>query len=290
MKKYLLSFFILNIATFCLAQKPVGKFIDKKLWVGKPVQFAYVYEHNNNSDLVFPDSNYNFKPFKYAASEYFPTKNNGLKSIDSVIYTLITFEIDSVYTLSLPIVNLKSKQKVYSVPTKIAMQNFVGKVDLLKPKVKPTLSFYLVPNDFNFPKLLYYLGVLLISALVFFVFFGKRLKKLAKIILFNFKHREFTSGFKKLSKLPKNNKNISGAIVIWKYHMEWLLKKPFSTMTTKEITARLKNERLDDALKEFDAALYGGQISDQMPFAFNILYDIASDTFKTQKIEFRDNI
>jgi hypothetical protein len=67
-----------------------------------------------------------------------------------------------------------------------------------------------------------------------------------------------------------------------------LLKKPYSTMTTSEISKTLENERLEDALKEFDLAIYGGVLSDQIPFAFNILFDFASDSYKKQRRIYKD--
>ena len=104
------------------------------------------------------------------------------------------------------------------------------------------------------------------------------------------KHKNFLISYKKLVKSSDNIENVGKGLVKWKNHLEWLLKKPYSTMTTSEITKNLNNPRLEEALKEFDLAIYGGILSNHIPFAFNILFDFAAETFRKEKKRYKETL
>lgn len=287
MRIYLSSLFVF-LYVFGFAQKPKAYFSKDSLYVGKPVFFSLTYLHNGKTDLLFPDSSYNYKPFEFLEVEFFPTKTQNGKSLDSVVYKLITFNVDSTYSLSLPVQLLRSKKTIFSDSASIKLHSLLHANDIRNHRIKKSTGYFRVPLDFNFPKFLYYLFLLLVSLAVFWALFGKFLIRNVRIWQFGQKHQKFSTAFKKLSKSPKNFANISSGLIIWKNYLEWLLKKPYSTMTTSEISKTLKNERLEDALKEFDLAIYGGVLSDQIPFAFNILFDFASDSFKKQRKIYKD--
>lgn len=274
-------FFIILLFNFCAsAQKPEGTFLDDSLWVGKPVRFSFTYLHKNESDIVFPDSNYNFKPFKLIDIEYFPTKSIKNKSLDSVIYTLVCYEIDPLFTLSLPIRFINNRKEVFSIERSIVRSATANEADIALSKLKDNTGYFQVPLDFNYPRLLYILLILLISSFLVFFIFGRKISKQLIKLKFYFKHREFKSSYKRCSKKPKLKKNITEALNLWKNEMEWIVKKPISSMTTKEITEALKSDRLNEALKEFDTALYAGIVTDHIPFAFNVIYDICIEHYK----------
>jgi hypothetical protein len=287
MRIYLCSLFVFLYA-FGSAQRPKAYFSNDSLFIGKPVFFSLTYLHKGKTDLLFPDSSYNYKPFEFLDIEFFPTKTQNGKSLDSVVYKLITYNVDSTYSLSLPIQVLRSKKTIFSDTASIKLHSLLDTTDIRNHIIKKSTGYFTVPLDFNFPKFLYYLVLLLISIAVFWALFGKFLIRNVRIWQFGQKHQKFSTAFKKLSKSPKNFANISSGLIIWKNYLEWLLKKPYSTMTTSEISKTLENERLEDALKEFDLAIYGGVLSDQIPFAFNILFDFASDSYKKQRKIYKD--
>ena len=286
--KNFLVFFILFLPLLSFAQRPKAYFNNDSLQIGKPLFFSLTYTHSSKTDLLFPDSTSNFKPFELLDIYYFPTKTLTGKSLDSVVYKLITFKVDSNYSLSLPIQNLRSKNKIYSDTAFVKLHSSLDSNDLVSPLIKKSTGYFDVPLDFNFPKFLYFLVVFLFSAVVFWAIFGKMLYRSVLVWRFNQKQQRFATAYKKLSKNPKNFKNIENGLVLWKNHLEWLLRKPYSTMTTSEINKTLENERLDEALKEFDHAIYGGMLSDHIPFAFNILFDFASETFKKQRKAYKE--
>ena len=82
-----------------------------------------------------------------------------------------------------------------------------------------------------------------------------------------------------------NADNLGKALVLWKKHLQWLSKKPYSSYTTKEIIDQLPNERLEEALRGVDSAIYGGILSTQMPFAMNVLQEKAIEIYKNRRQE-----
>jgi hypothetical protein len=290
MKKSIILICLISNAILVFSQKPRGYFHDDSVAIGKPIVFSLTYLHDSKSSLIFPDSNYNYQPFKLVGIDYFPTKTENGISLDSVTYQLVTFNIDSTFKFRLPVTNLSTKKKIFSDYVSVKLKSMIKEKDLKNPTIKKSTGFFSVPLDFNFPKVLYYFMIFLISGLIVWALFGKLMIRQFKIWLYKRKHKDFATNFKKLAKTPKNRENISSALVLWKNHMEWLQRRPFSSMTTSEITKALENERLEEALKEFDLAIYGGQVSEHIPFAFNILFDYITDTFKKQSKIYKEKL
>jgi hypothetical protein len=88
MKNYL-AFFIIFLPLLSFAQRPKAFFNSDSLQIGKPLFFSLTYTHTSKTDLLFPDSTYNFKPFELIDINYFPTKTLNGKSLDSVVYELL---------------------------------------------------------------------------------------------------------------------------------------------------------------------------------------------------------
>ena len=273
---------------FAMAQK--GYFENNSTMTGKPINFSLVYEHRNDKDVIFPDSTYDFSPFTFLNIKYNPTYFRNNLTVDSVVYTLVCYEVDSVVGLSLPITIAHSKQKLFSEKKYISLNKIISKNDLQNPKLKSESSEFEIPMDFNFPKLLYFLLILSVSGFVFYQLFGKLINRYAKIYFFYTHQVDYTKNFKRLQKKPKDHKNLGEALVLWKTKMEHLTKAPFSSMTSKEIIERLPSEKLEEALKEFDMAIYGGIDSPHILFAYNALHDIETRTYANEMKTLKENL
>ena len=67
-------------------------------------------------------------------------------------------------------------------------------------------------------------------------------------------------------------------------------KRPYSSYTSKEIITHLPNERLEEALREIDSAIYGGILSTQMPFSMNVLLDKSIELYKKQRTALAESL
>ena len=302
MTQFFFKYLIINILLLIITQKtiaqipswtpPKGKFLSDSVRVGLPVQYALSYRHKAIADVFFPDSAYNFSPFEMVKREYFNTVTDQHGSLDSVIYTLISFEVTPIQELSLP-VYVRAKRDCTRI---FAPMDYVILSSIIKPNVNiDTLSlkkdtrFIPIAQQVNFPLIfLIIIGLLLIIGMVFW-FFGKPIRR--QIRLFNFKRRydDFRKLFQRLSRGTEDAKrrleNIEKAVVLWKKYIERIENKPFTTFTTKEILDNLKDNRLSDALREIDATVYGGVYSNQTIASLQVLQELAEGLYHERRVE-----
>ena len=302
MTQFFFKYLIINILLLIIAQKtiaqipswtpPKGKFLSDSVRIGLPVQYALSYRHKATADVFFPDSSYNFSPFEMVKREYFNTVTDQHGSLDSVIYTFISFEVMPIQELSLP-VYVRAKRDCTRV---FAPMDYVILSSIIKSNVNiDTLSLKkdtrLVPiaQQVNFPLIfLIIISLLLIIGMVFW-FFGKPIRR--QIRLFNFKRRydDFRKLFQRLSRGTEDAKrrleNIEKAVVLWKKYIERIENKPFTTFTTKEILDNLKDNRLSDALREIDATVYGGVYSNQTIASLQVLQELAEGLYHERRVE-----
>ncbi len=262
------------------AQKPRAFFLEDSVTVGKEVRMAMSYLHPGKSDLVFPDSSFDFSPFRYVASQLFGTRTVEGKSLDSVVYTLVTYELDSVLSLQPYIKNLQTEEKIYADSARIHRKFSITGKDLRTPEVKETVEVFLVRKEINIPKISYYVLGFLVLVFLVSAFFGELMRKKYRLWKFERHHQRFLADFRKMALSPKNMETNERAVKEWKAYMEELENQPVSTMSTSELGKLYGNERLESALKMFDSAIFGGVISDQIPFAYHILQDFAIKRYR----------
>lgn len=297
-----LKYLIINVLLLTITQKtnaqtpsltsPKGKFLNDSIKVGLPVQYSLSYRHKATADVFFPDSLYNFEPFQLVKREYFDTVTDENGSLDSVIYTLISFEITPVQTLSLPVYIRANRDctRVYAPMDQVILNSIVqstANIDTLK--LKKDTRLIPIAQQINFPLIiLIIIGLLLMAGIVYW-FFGKPIRR--QIRLFNFKRRydDFRKLFQRLSRgtddAKKRLENIEKAVFLWKKYIERLENKPFTTFTTKEILDNLKDNRLSDALREIDATVYGGVYSSKTIASLQVLQELAEGLYRERRIE-----
>ena len=298
----IIKYLIINILLLLITQKtiaqipswtpPKGKFLSDSVKVGLPVQYALSYRHKATADVFFPDSAYNFAPFEIVKREYFDTVTDQNGSLDSVVYTLISFEVLPIQELSLP-VYVRAKRDCTRV---FAPMDYVVLNSIIKPNMSiDTLTLKkdtrLVPiaKQVNFPLIfLIIIGLLLLVGMVFW-FFGKPIRR--QVRLFNFRRRydDFRKLFQRLSRgtddAKKRLENIEKAVVLWKKYIERIENKPFTTFTTKEILDNLKDNRLSDALREIDATVYGGVYSNKTIASLQVLQELAEGLYRERRMD-----
>jgi hypothetical protein len=255
------------------AQKPKVYFFEDSVMVGKEIKMALSYRHSSKSDILFPDSSFDFSPFQFVSYELFETKTEQGKSRDSVVYTLVTYALDSVLYLQPYIKNLASGVKVYSDSASVFLKSSIS--GTAQKRVRETVPLYVVKKDVNLPKLTYYLLGMLVFGFLLFVFFGDWVKIKYSLWKFDRRHKRFLVEFKKRSGRPKLLNNNERAVQEWKIYMEALEGVPVSTMSTSELGKLYPDPRLEYALKMFDSAIFGGVISEELPVAYQIMEDFA---------------
>ncbi|MFY7908580.1 MAG: hypothetical protein ACOVO2_03455 [Emticicia sp.] len=268
------------------AQKPIGRFQTDSIELGRPIDYTLSYHHSPSAEVFFPDTTYNFYPFEIIRRNIFPTSTTNGVSTDSVVYTLVTFDIRKTQKLELPIYLLSKRDctAVYSLADSVFLKEMI-KTSVDSLQLKTDTKLLPLSQQVNYPKILTYILGLLGIVLIIYAFFGRFIRKQYTLFLFGRRHKDFQTNYKKFTRSTLDDVTIGKALVLWKKHLEWLEKRPYSSYTTKEIISRLPSESLEEALKEVDSAIYGGILSTQMPLAMNVLLDKATELYKNRREE-----
>jgi hypothetical protein len=278
------SFFIFHFSFFTqsIAQRPKGYFLTDSIKVGLPFKFALSFKHRPESEVLFPDKNYVFAPFEVLKHEYFDTKTEQFTSLDSAVYTLVSFNLDTIQKLSLPvwIINERDCTAIYSTVRSVKLIQLIQHPQGLR--LKDDTGSIVLKQQFNYPyNLLIIISIVLIFASIYGLF-GKQIKRQWQLYQLYRNNNDFLKNFVRLkSKINKKSglDNVEKVVVLWKKYLNRLENKPFETFTSKEIADHLSNEKLVDALKEIDAVVYGGASPSKIMGALAILENVATESY-----------
>ncbi|MCX8492563.1 MAG: hypothetical protein ORN54_16010 [Cyclobacteriaceae bacterium] len=269
-KRFLVSGFCVLIFFFASAQevKVTGRFLQDSVRIGQPISFYLTAHYPSTTTILFPDSTFSFAPFEFQKKSFVPTSTKNGFSYDSVIYTLTTYEIDSLQFLQLPLFVVNEKDCV-TVASNIdtllfsrLVKNLPDTVQLAKVPLKTNTNYLSVSWLLNYPILLIIGAILLILLIVGWIIFGKRIKKYFKIKKLTKNHQTFLNQLNtSVDKLQSNfsPEATESALLIWKKYLENLISKPYTKYTTKEINEFEKDERMILSLAAIDRMIYANQ-------------------------------
>jgi hypothetical protein len=258
-KRLILSFLFSLLFFVCSAQEIVtdGYFLADSMKIGEEVEYSLYIQYPKNSEVIFPDSTFDFSPFEYYSKRFFSTRVDSLLAYDSVVYSVASFEIDKVQYFQLPVFLLKGKDSINIMPEldSIYLMEMVVQVpDSLI--LRENIAFQDVSLAFNYPYLMIGLGILVVLLIVAYFVFGKTVRKNNDVTL------------------------IEEVLVVWKKYMEKLEDKPFTKYTTREILNSGYDQLLKDVLRSIDRSIYGRFDDEEIHKNFESLEDFTLDRYK----------
>lgn len=286
---YILTFYLATSLVFSsFGQQdsiPLLKSKTHEISLGETFQVSLEWKHPAEQEVFFPRDKSHFLPFKLVGLKPLETITENGTSKDEVQYELMTFEVDDIQTLSLPVWYMEdgdSVRLVSNVDT-LFYNSIIADSVLDKSEFKWD-PFWIKPktgtNHWAWVKWV----LLVLSFLLILIFFlRKTIERSYLIWKFGKRQQAFALKFRKSM---KEAEDLNNSVALWKEHMEWLDKIPYTSLSTSEITLRTENERLGEALKKVDAAIYGGEHSEQLLLALQILYNESNLTFRKRKKEF----
>jgi len=266
MKRYIAFILIIILPSLLKSQTlpPNGYFLEDFVQIGAPFGFALSLSYNAQEQVLFPDSNYNFKPFELIRKTYFPTQTVDGISKDCVIYIFETYKTDSIQKLSLPVFYIRNGDsvKVYSQPDSVAVIQNIKSLE--GQRLLSDTRYARVQRTLNYP-LIFGIAVL-VAFLLFLIYllFGKAIVRSYKLYVIRKAHLAFLRNFEKHEKEFKTEKDpdsVERALNLWKVYLSRLENIPVHTYTTTEIIDLYKQEELQQGLQDIDRAIYGGLVS-----------------------------
>ncbi|UZR95354.1 hypothetical protein [Chondrinema litorale] len=270
---------------FAQENAPQGKFVGDSIKLGEPVEYVLTYKHDPTLEVLFPDSTHDFSPFEFLDKKYFPTKTIEGQSVDSVVYTLTSFELDEIQRISIP-VYIQESEKEHVINTIEDSIILVATLDALPDSV-PLLTntnMLLVNRQFNYPYLLIGLGTLFGIAVITFLIFGKQIRRAYKLKKLKKQFESFQTDFGTLTTNLQEITNIEKALSLWKHYSGHLINVPLASYTTKEIKVALKDGQLYNSLQQIDRAIYAGDTNEKIKDNFQFLEKSATEYYQ-QKVE-----
>ncbi|MEQ8583247.1 MAG: hypothetical protein RIC30_10070 [Marinoscillum sp.] len=261
-----------------------GGFVEDSLKIGEDIHYWISAEYPDQLELILPDTLYDFSPFEFSGKKYFPSKIKIDRAFDSAVYTLQSYEIDAVQSLSIPVFILNPTGDSTRIDAEVDSIYFKQLLEVVTDttSLKTNLAYQNVSTQFNFPLLWIILGVLLVLTLTIYLIFGKkirktmRLRKLKKDFITFSEH--LTMDIRSLKESP-NQKIAEHALTEWKIFLERLEQRPFSKLTTKEIMALEYTGELNGTLKNIDRCVYGGRSNEELYKDFQAIEDFTQHRY-----------
>jgi hypothetical protein len=283
---------VLQLSAYAQEIKVTSGFVKDSVAIGEPVTYFLTARYPESVMALFPDSTFSFNPFEFSKKAFFPTKTTGGTSYDSAVYELRTFEIDQVQFLSLPVyvttardcTAFESKRdSIFLIEQiKIPASDTTALKNL---SLKSNTLYERVPTQLNTFILMIVGGVLVVAALITWIFFGKKIIRHYKMKRLEKKHLKFLAEFtEQLEAVTKDfsREKTEYALSSWKKYLEQLERKPYTKLTTLEVVKMDADASLGKNLASIDSAIYGHQTAVAEPF--NALKLIAQQRF-TKKLE-----
>ena len=281
--------------SFAQEVKVTGKFHRDSVRIGEEVPFSLSVRYPANIDIVLPDSAYAFAPFEFSRKVYYPTVTKSNISYDSVVYFLMTYEIDPVQTLRLPafVIHARDCTAMESNTDTVLLNQMVReKYDSLDVKALPlkTNTDYLTVSWlFNYPVVLIAGGILIVTLAVLWIIFGKRILRHYRLKRMTRRHQAFLHQYSAAVRNLREHFSTDAAesiFVLWKKYMEGLLSRPYTRYTAREIIRVENNESLGTALRALNRVIYAG-VNAASEEAFGQLQAYTEEQFskKTREIK-----
>ncbi len=271
------------------AYAPVGKFLADTMKIGQDVQYSLVLRHPAWLEVRFPDSISSYAPFELKSKKYFPTVT-GLdgNSIDSAVYTLTTFDSDSIQRLALPVMVLAGTDTslvagtVDSIRLALTVLNSPGPDQLIAHA-----NYMEVPKGINYPLIgLGLLGVVVVALGIYLVF-GERIRRSFRLQRMKRRYERFLAEFDRQNN-TRNSTMMEHAVAVWKAYLQGLHGKPYTSFTSKEMAEAIADEQMIHSLKTIDRVIYGHLDSEAPQQALLILRKFAENAYQQQIGEVRN--
>lgn len=263
--------------------KPIGFFLKDSVKIGESVPYSLSYKDRKNRPVIFPDSLYDFSPFELLKKQYFDTQSDSINSIDSAVYYLATFEIDTVQRLSVPVFLYVGEDslQLYSLMDSITLDQVVTQMPD-SVSLAETSAYMPVSLQFNYPYWVIGLIILGIAALIVMLVWGNQIQKRIKLYRLNKQLIKFKEQFDiEIEQLNADTTKlkIEAVLKFWKGYMERLEKIPYTKLTTKEIVLVQKSSSLDETLKSIDKNIYSPVEVTALQNDFEFLKDYSEDRY-----------
>ncbi len=256
--------------------------------LGERVAYVLKARYPSSTDIVFPDSTFGFRDMAFLEKQTFTSFTKDSVTIDSAVYYLSNFSLDSVKTYALPVFEILKYDSLihYAPQDELALRLTI---DPLPEELvfKENNRYLPIRKDFNYPILLSVLGGLLIIALAVVIIFGKKIKRNWAIRKLKKRHRIFHQKWESAVKNLQESPSLELADELlwhWKDYLEQLTGKPYREWTSTEIARHLDQPELITNLRQIELIIYANRGAEDLNSTCQKLKRVCEDIYH-QKIK-----
>jgi len=245
--------------------------------IGKPFLVSLTVLHSSTEEVLFPDTNVNFGLLTCKKKEWFPTITSGMISVDSAIYSLITFSPAPIYSLSVPVYLLNEGDSL-PVNSNTIHVNFKSSLAGPLKGLQADTEYQFVKDLLDYPVLILIVLLIVVVGGIGYILFGRGITLYVRQLLLYRRQRIFLSIFNRLvdqGLREMNPARVEEILLLWKRHLQRLSNVNYSTFTTRDFSKAIKNEQLIEVLRRIDKVVYAGDVDEIREDLFEVLRDEA---------------
>ncbi len=259
----LLFFLGLSFSAFAQNVQVEGYFTQDSARLGERVGFVLKARYPENTQVVFPDSTYDFSPLVLLEKKTFISSTSEGTTLDSTIYFISNFSLEPSIYLSLPVYELSRYDSItyFSTEAELKLKLVLDSIPE-QPVFQENNVYQPIEKTFNWLMAGLIAGgvVLLLGGLI--LIFAKRIKSFFKKNREKLRWLQFERKWKKLTGLLAQTPALELAdevVGLWKGYLESITDLPFQEWTSSEISEALDDKEIFKALRSIDMIIYAGK-------------------------------
>lgn len=240
-----------------------GYFTQDSARLGERVGFVLKASYPETTQLVFPDSTFDFAPLILLEKKTFISQTTEGTTLDSTIYYVSNFSLEPSVYLSLPVYELSRYDSItyFSNEAELKLKLTLDSIPE-QPAFQDNNVYQPLEKNFNWLLAALIAGGVLILLGGFALLFAKRIKSIFRKNREKLRWIQFERKYKKLSALLAQTPALELAdevIGLWKGYMESITSLPFQEWTSSEISEALDDKDIFKALRAIDMIIYAGK-------------------------------
>lgn len=285
--------FLLGLSFSSLAQSVEinGYFTQDSARLGERVGFVLKARYPETTQLVFPDSTFDFSPLVLLEKKTFISQTSQGVTVDSAVYYVSNFSLEPSVYLSLPAYELNRYDSVtyFSNEAELKLKLTLDSIPE-QPVFQDNNVYQPLEKNFNWLLAALITGGVVVLLGGFALLFAKRIKAIFKRNREKLRWVQFERKFKKLSALLVQSPALELAdevIGLWKGYMESITDLPFQEWTSSEISEALGDQEIFKALRSIDMIIYAGKEANSET-STNYLLEVARTKYQEKLTQIRN--
>jgi hypothetical protein len=281
-----LLFLLFSIFPFIAPAQQVsvnGYFMQDSAKLGERVGYVLKATYPESSQLIFPDSSFDFSPLVLLEKQTFLSNTKEGITLDSAVYYLSNFSLDPSVFVTLPVYEFSRYDSITHYPLeaelmlKLTLDSIPEKLVFQENNIYQPLE-----KELNWIITGILIGGILLLLIVFYFLFNKRLKAYFGDLSEKRRWKKFEKKWKIQTSELNQKPTIELAdevIGLWKGYIESITNLPVKEWTSSEIGLQLEDPEIFKSLRAIDMIIYAG-VSAQSEEATNYLLQVAKEKFE----------